>query len=447
MKILNKYILLFIATIVSFIGLFYFNHLVPDSSTYLDFAKNFQEQINPYSKISHDVLRTPGYPALIALSQFFSFIDTDIFIVFSQLLLASLLAFLFSALLKEMLRPRKINNLSLGILVLLLLDATFFFCTFSVISDALFTFLVSILVFLFVKDFAKDRPLLRGVCFGLIVSITALVKPVGEFIIAPMCLSWLICNKLTKANTLAILITIMMQVSILGVWKERNLEATGFSGLSTVPYINLLHYRTSSVIAMRDNVPVDQVKQDLVDKFGVNPKDDQDVKAWVNFATTNLWKSPKAVLKQLLRGLVFFFADPGGIYVAQGIGVVPTGSNVLSLFSTTGWAAVLNYLKGINLYTYLLLGWAVIFTFFQWIFCFQGFRLMLLRSKVEVQNGYLSRFLTISIMLTLYFLCTSLGPETTSRFRLPLIPIIIAFCFYYFLNLPISMWRPQNEGE
>jgi hypothetical protein len=177
-----------------------------------------------------------------------------------------------------------------------------------------------------------------------------------------------------------------------GAWAARNHALTGHYFISTISRYNLLMYRAAGIQAAQKGQTLEKAQQEFLAQYGdiqfVEDSDrfERSLHDYERIASQELLSSPLALAKQVLVGC-------GKLLLGPGTRALDTSLNQTEP-SSRWWPP---------LYSAALL-------------------VVLLLSLVGVKR--LGVDALVPLLLVVYFVCLASGPESNSRFRVPITPLL-----------------------
>ena len=175
----------------------------PDSEGYLMLANNFREAyLENRSEFQYlALLRTPGYPFFISLLNS----NTNL-IILVQLILNALMSLIIVVFIKKVLNIENFK-ISLVVVVLVQLETSLTVYSYRILTEAVFTFLVLIFLFLLTYCIKLDKFNVKFlVALSLLVFLILMVRPIGLALLLILSLSLFYTNKKRILATLVVLI-------------------------------------------------------------------------------------------------------------------------------------------------------------------------------------------------------------------------------------------------
>jgi len=438
----------------------------PDSASYVNTARAFLKTgrfaISPDRPDSPQVVRTPGYPFFIA-SIFFVFGDEKYPpLIITQLLLSlgtiivtyRIVALIWGA------------NVAVVSALLLTLDLPSFISSQQVLTETLFTFVLSVAIFSVIYTLRKPQHVVfLAVSHGVFLSFAILIRPIAYYLIVPIIVTFVLILRTSLALQwrkigIAVMMLIIPWIILVGGWKLRNYSITGKAEFSYIQGVNLLFYRGADIIAQRDGIPFNEARQHLgyENYREVYPE----TRNWSNAQLSQHWKReglrlicqyPGLFLKSQIWGAVKMMLGPGEhtflAYVSDYREETGPGRDFFKLplnvymqkwiIDKTGFFIFFllaeNYL--------ILLYSSIIFSLWQ-----------LIRAKKDSSSGYREKKNEMGIhlfiwILILYFIAISAGPEAYSRFRVPIMPLLSIYAGHgiYQIVRVVREWRHATKSS
>jgi len=238
----------------------------------------------------------------------------------------------------------------------------------------------------------RDKPWWGWVLGGFLWSLAALTRPIAVWlwVVALVVLLGTRLSWRTRTGCFAVFLAGYLVLP--GIWAARNTVLTGHCFVSTISTYNLLAYRAAGVEAGRTHQPLETVQQRLLSKSGdlqffeSRAAFDAALQTYRRTATRVLSSAPGLAVKQTALGWGKILFGPG----ARSI------DNMLrEPSSPSRW-------------------WPPLYTF--------GLIVAALLSLVGVIK--LGREATMMCAVALYLVLLAGGPESNSRFRAPITPVL-----------------------
>lgn len=403
----------------------------PDSSSYINTALAFQE--TGQFAVSLEKLeiaqtqRTPGYPLFIS-TMLLLFSDYE-GIIIAQILLSLGTIILTYFLVIQFWSP-SIALLSAG---LLSLDIPSFVNSQQILTDTLFTFLLTGSVLTGIYAFKKPSRVFFCLQSFLLACAT-LVRPISYYLIIPLLIIFLITwrNKLRwafKKIFQVMIIFLLPWIIFIGGWQSRNYFSAGTAEFSTIQGVNLLFYRGAGIIALREGITFQEAQEMLGYRSyrelypeTASWSQAQLLEHWKHEGISLIQQHPGIFLHIQLHGLMKMILDPGD-YMFWGYlenSHEQTGP-LRDLFELLPGAY---FKKWICERTGLFLFFAFAETYLLIIYTGTLFSLWQLQKHHNVPSSDIHIFLWSIII---YFFAISAGPEAYARFRIPIMPFLCVY--------------------
>ncbi len=369
--------------------------LLFDSYRYLTLSNNISaghgfslSLVEPYMP---DHTRVPLYPLLISGA-----LRNEFVVIFFQAILSLLTALIvYNLILKMSSNDYRFAKIGASIY---LIDIPSILIGNTIMTEALFTFLLLVNVYVFwlvIKNSCTQNFMM----LGILSSLCILCKPIAMFLPIIM----LLCLLYLKKNAIKSVLMVLMSILTLMPWLIRNYNAFGSVFISTIGSTNLLYYRAAEIASDVTEKPIETIQaeywDELVKKFRVEYyyKPDKISQYQIEKAFNIFVSHPYLLAKNTVYYfLKFFFVPDRGL------------SSKIMAIDRNHW--ILKLSMGYQLFIQLLL---ILGCFLLAIKCFS--------------NNNLQERLFISFVITviIYFALLSSGAEVSSRFRVPVQPLII----------------------
>ncbi len=405
--------------------------LMPDSASYTSPARSLLETgrlaAGPDTPDVPMIVRTPGYPAFIAL----------VYLVFGEAHVAVIaVQVIFSALSIVVLYhvSYALWGSSAAFLSALLLsvDPATFLSSQLVLTETLFALLLvtSAGAGAFV---ALRQPNQRRWAFvsGLFLALATLVRPITYYLVVPVVVGWLLHGwsaRWGRRRVLSIVaLTALPSLVLVGGWQIRNHRVSGSAGYSQIGNYNALCYRAAGIVAHLEGISFRQAQGKLMKR---HPLDDPYTAPASAFEACGdegwgiVREHPVLFAKDVGRGMAWVLFHPASRGVLAYLGVEATGPDRSGdLHAAAGVDTVLGRLRT------LLADPAYAATFgFEATGLFLSYAggVYCLWWIARRRRGNLAPHV-LMVGMALYLLVLSSGPESNARFRVPLAPFIALY--------------------
>lgn len=381
---------------------FYFVHFrsfyAPDSPSYLAPAANLLEGRGFLDAAGGpETLRTPGYPLFVVP---FLWMGLNLkYLVLCQHLMRALIALAVVTFAFRISHSRK-SALIAG--VLYCIDLPTLESANSILTEMLFTTILTIIFLLLWNESRNQHEhWTRAVVIGLLCGAAALIRPIGIFFFLPATVYlWLVRERF---RIRASLVFVMSFACLPLLWMARNYHQTGYFIFSSISGADLLSFRAAGALAINDPGPFaanfrrhrDELDalacEDLIRLYGRECSElpiPLSHEYYGQLGRKILLQHPAATMKLTLRGIAVTMLDGGATSFAEIAHISPhTAIEVLLLYTVPVLCLAIAGLT--------------------WIW------------RENRQCFYLA------VLVMLYFVFLPAGAESYSRYRVPIIPILV----------------------
>lgn len=370
-----------------------------------------------------ELIRTPGYPLFLAPGYLLGYPVSWALTVQTLLSLGTIY------LLFELARLLGFSDKQslLACLFLALEPLTILYVN-KVMSETLFTFLLVLFVYTFLLFIRNKRWLVLLVSIVSLVASTY-VRPITlyfPFFMAPFLLYEGWRRGLLRKMTLSLLVVLLLWGGGVGGWMYRNQVVADYSGFSAVSDRTIYRYHAAATLAEKKGQSYLEMKRILSENEGDHtdlPRDRAIAVRAKNFETMKQ-RGIEIILENLrwyipihVQGMTRVMLDPGSVEYLRMLGLYPDHGGLLTKVVNDGILPTLVdlfYNRPAVFWTNLLMG------------VFLGIYLLgalagLINYGFNGEDGLMYVFILLLIM---YFWGLSGGPNSTSRFRHPMMPFI-----------------------
>lgn len=420
------------------IPIFYNNNraLLPfgDAIRYNRLARNLIEN-HTYSRDSippyhPEVFVPPGYPAFIAF--FYILLGKNLIsIIIIQIILSCLTGFLTFLFAKEY-----INNQKIAFLVGILfgLSPNIAFHSTNLISESLFTLLLSLALYLLLISFRKQKEsylLLVGFIFGLAtyVRTIAIYFPILIFVIS------VIWHKKLRVRLAGVLGFIIIYLVTLAPWIIRNSIVFKKPIFATTAVVNIFLYNAPTVLASEKGVSLTEARDTIWNKVQAildnNPKLDSTnevIRAQIGsrVGLKYIFRYPLTYAKIHATSFILNFIVPIGISpLIQYLTGVPLTElkirprvmqDALALFIRGNIKQAVNLVLKERFYTLSPIGFLILI----WAGVFQLF--IMVGAIIGLVHFFKKTFY---LLIPIIYFTLATGPVCDARLRIPIEPLLI----------------------
>jgi 4-amino-4-deoxy-L-arabinose transferase-like glycosyltransferase len=208
---------------------------------------------SPETSDEPETRRTPGYPLFIAAV--YSVFGLRHFPVIAiQIFISILTIALTYAIARTLFKP----SVALLSGIILSLDVSSFLESQQLLTETLFTFLLTIAVFAGVYLFLNKKNRLKwALALGIALALSVLVRPIGYYLVFPIVMGLFVYGIFIKWQWKEVLGIVMMVlipwIVLIGGWHARNFIAADSYEFSTIRGEILFEYEAARIIARRDD--------------------------------------------------------------------------------------------------------------------------------------------------------------------------------------------------
>lgn len=346
-----------------------------------------------------ELIRTPGYPLLLAVGERFGQVALITLVI--QVLLSTMAVWLVIRLAQAVGAPPRVSVLAGGLYAVEPLSVMY---STKLLSESLFLTLFTGML-LYLARWATGSRSRDLVWAGALLAIACYVRPVVYYL--PPALAVVIvgmaCPLRWPAGRVFLHATLFFVVATapLSLWRWRNVSVAGYDSFSAITDKNLAFYRAAGVIAFRSGRPLEKVQEQLSER----------------------WLTPLVATTRSTRGREFAGRFRGMRTEARAILISdPLAAMRITLAGaartivgpgTAEWATLTDaHARGSLRFISVLLSTLLVVVYaFAMVGLWRG--------------GWNARALMLPLCTCAYLLAVSSGPESFSRFRAPLMPLLV----------------------
>jgi 4-amino-4-deoxy-L-arabinose transferase-like glycosyltransferase len=394
-----------------------------DTGSYVGPAQALLETGNfaqsPAKPDQPELVRTPGYPAFIAAVQYF-FGPGLLPVALAQVFISQFALIAAFSIARHLWGPA-----AAGLCIALLgLDLSGFLFSQQILSECLFTALLSLALLCGVRLILGGKGPGLALGLGLFFGLATLTRPITYYLIPILALFVLIALwrvRLSFMPALGLVLVMLLPLALLvGGWQYRNHQVAGISGLSNIVGENLLKYWAAEVVAMRDGITRLDAENKLLDELG-RPREkglppNDVMRIYKTKAIQIMVDHPGLVFKGVVRGAVTTLFVP----------LVPDVMNYLGLKPDSGplgdflrmplgdWATKWLGNRPWELAAHL---GALVYLLFVYLGALVSVGLIL-------RGGAQAWAQALVWLVILYIIGIALGPSAYGRLRAPVMPLL-----------------------
>ena len=380
--------------------------------------------------------RTPGYPALIAAS-YALFGRNPTVVIAIQLLMNCVMLVLVGRI------AGRVGVAAGWAAVLVLgLDVAFFASAQYLLTETFFTLQLVLFVMLRIEmrrpTITRSLHLVLATVAGVLLATMGLTRPIAYYLPALVAILMVFVARrdglATRLACMSGVLLLLPAVVILGMWQVRNVRVSGSAEFSQIKNVNLLMYRAAGVVALRDGISLEaarhrlqrELERQYPDLDGARLLDAAGVEA-----RRILRAEPLLAARTVAEGFAKMMFVPGENALLHLLGVnQPTGpaGDLMRLgFSSFVQKWVVGRSGEFLLFAFALLHLAVMY-------------------GLAVIGLWRLPPQAMAVLLILYLVVLSSGPEAYPRFRVPIAPLLamLAGVGYQHLRSGFARARPRR---
>lgn len=393
---------------------------------------------------NYGAFRTPIYPLFIALIYFFWGVKPwNVMLV--QIGVDSLTVIIVFLLAKEIFEDKRIAIASSLLYAFNILSVLY--CN-KLFSEILFTFVLTVSILFFIKGLKQNKNI-SFIISGLLVGTATLVRPISMYL--PLCLAVIfVFNKYRSLRMLHNYTGFICSfLIIIGIWQIRNYVSYGHYSLSSIKGYNLYEYNAAMLMANIHKIDIGQARDRLDDNNDIhaieNPLDRSDAKA--QRAIQYILEHPFNYALMHLGGIPSFFSGLSRNKIFVAFRLEDPFKNFKIDYSNL-WRSFKNALQ-CSAQEYFITVALLVFLSLKYLFFILGLIFVYrLNSKMGLMTHgvYENARIGVAICLvTIGYFAFMTGPLGYSRFRIPVVPLIIIIATKGLLFVANMMITHQKE--
>jgi hypothetical protein len=234
----------------------------PDSKGYIQLADGLRSGCG-FARLIHgacataDIVRTPGYPAFLAM------MPSLTFAIVVQAVFAAGVCLLVGLTVKRIWG----GGAAMLVSLLICLDVVSIYATSQVMTDGVFQSLLALYLVVVLAGLVANETHRSAAGFafasGILLAAAFLTRPIGLtlFVVAPLLFALMTTASLRRRIALALL-TVAVPASTIVVWTARNYDCCQLASFSAVPAASLYYYRAAGVLSYESGHEVSsEIKQ------------------------------------------------------------------------------------------------------------------------------------------------------------------------------------------
>jgi 4-amino-4-deoxy-L-arabinose transferase-like glycosyltransferase len=400
----------------------------PDTTGYLEPAMEWLAR-GTFTRQGHpEIVRTPGYPALLLPGLLLD--NVEVVTVLLQSLLAGATVIAVYGLGLELYHRRA----AVGAAVLYALEPLSVLYASRLLSETLFTACLAWGLLLLTRLAGRrDDPFqplaAAAVCAGLLLSTAALVRPLAwpVALLVGLTAAWFALRRSAPPRLRWRPVVLLTATALLPAlaWQARNAAVADYGGLSAIVDVNSYFYQGAATEAAVRGISFYERQRQLgyrdVNVYFDNHPEQRDWTPAERFdfmgrqGLARMTEHPVTYLLIHLRGMARVAVDPGGVEALRLFGAYPSHGGLLGKVIDEGLWSTLIYVGRER--PGLLLTEGLFGVFLVGIYLLAMRALLLARPRSQ-------RAFLVCLLLAGYLWLASGGPHSLSRFRHPIMPIL-----------------------
>ncbi len=374
----------------------------PDSGDYLALAQNLAAHAQYHVSLEDTdgllaLMRSPGYPALIAMA---SFIAGN----FGYFLVNLLCLYGIGVLTIKLGREWGMDKCSWLLPLFLLTSPALIVMTSVALTEVPFTFWLMLGLFLL----CRNRPLEAG----LSLSMATIIRPAGIYLFAPLAL-WMLWQ---RKKIIYVLIFAAAANLLPLAWCTCNYIRTGYFTFTTMEGYYMLYYKAGSFLSKRDNIPFDAMCRKLDTQLTAENPVERSRQAYVLGKKIIIDNMPEVIF--WMQRDVPYFLMPDINPLLERLQLVSGNRGTLDILRRQGAVAALkHYFSGNPAAAIIALVYMVFYTLC-WLLMLFGIWSFYRRRDFAA--------LGLTVLCIAYFWVLPIG-NLDWRFRIPALPLIFIF--------------------
>ena len=404
--------------------------LNPDARHYYALARNMVDE-HVFSRSSSapfmlDPIRTPGYPAVIAL-----FLIAGLNAVLSTIVLQVVLYVLATLILYYAVRSIFDEAIALIAAILMTLDATCHLLCYMLLTETIYMFAL-VLAFAACLYYLARRTVPRAALIGIVLSCAAYLRPSAVYLaIAVMPVFLFASGRMSRKAITHAAATMVIVLVLCAPWVCRNAHLFGITKMSIIDDINAAYATGASVYATRYGISWEEAQDRISREYSLPTYPEM-----MNFGVANA--SYRDWAPKLRRaGFAIIAAHPWAFMASSVRSIVQSmishSVNYLAYILGTTFSPLSASLAGNSFFVNALFCYEIFFN----VTIFAMFAIGLPLSYIYYRTGLVRNreafFLALVFLAYLFAVTATLGSVTYFRFRAPNMPFV-----YIFSALPLS---------
>jgi 4-amino-4-deoxy-L-arabinose transferase-like glycosyltransferase len=417
----------------------------PDSQGYIEPALTILGHGSFGPPRDPNIVRTPGYPLFIA-GVFRLSGENILHIIIGQVILTILIAYLIYRL-SLFFFDEKMAILGS---ILYLLDMNSFFMSMLVYTETLFVVL-SIAAFYYFARWYDKQNVTNALLVGLLISMATIVRPILYyfFFIVLVFIVVRVWDRRSSVAHSAFQLTayIIPFLIIVGGWQYRNHTVAGTWEITSLTGQNMLYYHGASIYGKVKGIPFERAQKEVAELL---PKQNYTPDQWIQACKRKgfelIVNHPVQFLQGQLTGIVKTFVAPG----VDGLKHQLILDKPVSIGPDEFLLALMQKGLSTDFFRWLRLNYRrALLTIYQLVYLFiiyVGVMCAVMLRKITIRKGIPAASFRMHLIYILYMIALVPGIGSESRFRVPIMPLLIMFSSAGWVSFFRGGWRKKRSG-
>src|SRR6266851_1145082 len=439
---------LFLRILLPIAGYFYTRDLTifiaPDTASYVEPARELIACHRFFSDGAPEIIRTPGYPALLTVGLLLG--RLELVTIGLQIALSCFTVYMVYRTSRLLFEREQIGLVAAALYAIEPLSILY---TSGLVTETLFATLVMVWVYCFMKYLRHQSPV-DLLASSVVLAASVYVRPIGYFmpmlIAAVLAVRVLVTLQQNRRHLVAhISAFVIISLGLSLPWQLRNKLETGYAGFSAISSENMYFYLAASVLAAQRHVPF----YEMQDRLGY--KDERiylqqhpEQRNWppgrrFDYMSREgkrvLLSSPLIYARIHFEGILRAIFDPGSTEFLKFFHLYPRQGGLLGVLVDKGIVKTIRTL----LLTRPIVFWSNAVLLPMLLMYLSCACIVLFSKRLMWDPAILAALLIVS-----YYLAISGGPAALGRFRHPAMPIICVLAAY---GLCLVVSRLRRAGS
>lgn len=365
-----------------------------------------------------DHSRTPLYPLFMSLLRYIGLGATGI--IFIQILLSSATCLIVILLTYKLIGSWKPACLAGGILAI---DVPSIVLSNSLLTETLFTFLLTLSVLYLVLYFKRPERVSALLSSGVLMGLCVLCRPIAIFLPAFIIIVFFLSRNLTRSRML-LGTTLYLTCCFLSTspWLIRNHLVFGSKFISTIRHTDVLYNRAAGIHAITEGTSLPEAQGTLRGKAistfqGDIEKEPIEYKKFeARMGASIILSHPAIYIRNHILSVFNMLFKPIRSAIDLQLGFSKSGTTLTIWGEKYNSSLYSRLLQKTSMFTIIVVIIQILMLIILWISFIYGIARLLAKKEYF---GF-----SIIVLLIAYFCIMSGGPEAYARFRVPILPFL-----------------------